>query len=124
VGTVHAARTAFLRADAFRGMHIQSHVLCISGDFPHSRSKGTMNSPLCVSCDGNSLCSASEEEKATVNPGEKKYTSLVTCAGDSRLTRGLVHEIQIVACPLVYILASVTRLAQTIGKHSSKQTEP
>jgi hypothetical protein len=65
VGTVYAARTAFLRADAFHGVHIQSQILRISGDFPHSRRKGT-NDPLCVSCDGNSLRGASEEGKKAI----------------------------------------------------------
>ena len=50
----------------------------------------------------------------------------VTCSGDSRLAAdgARVNTVQKLACPLLYILVSVTRPAHTIGKHSSKKTEP
>lgn len=73
MGLVDATRTAFLVADAFHSVHIQGCVLCISGDFPHSKKKELLNEPLYVSCDSDSLCDDAEREEKDAS--KKSLTS-------------------------------------------------
>jgi len=90
--------------------HTVSHTLHLRGLSPQQK-KRTTNGPLCVSCDSNSLRSASDEGKKKKQP--ENMLVKVTCPGDSRLALGTNTDTKLF---VLYILVSVTRLAQTIGK--------